>query len=152
MLPPPAGTEFDLEGVSPGPAVLSPDGNSLAFISEGAVWVVPIHGQVDPDIAGEPVRLAEVPDVWDNGSLMAWSANGEWIAVNGGSESVEGALDASMTMKQARQMASREEAVETLVKMVHLGELSEGDWILVKGSRGMRMETIIESLKKAIDN
>jgi Tol biopolymer transport system component len=66
--------------------VLSPDGNSLAFISEGAVWVVPLHGKVDPDIAGEPVRLAEVPGVWDNGSLLAWSANGEWIAVNGGSE------------------------------------------------------------------
>ena len=62
--------------------VLSPDGNKLAFISEGAVWVVPIHGKVDPDIAGEPVRLAEVPEIWDNGSLMAWSADGQWIAVN----------------------------------------------------------------------
>ncbi len=62
--------------------VLSPDGNKLAFISEGAVWVVPLHGKVDPDIAGEPVRLAEVPGVWDNGSLHAWSADGEWIAVN----------------------------------------------------------------------
>lgn len=66
--------------------VLSPDGKRLAFISEGAVWVVPLHGKVDPDIAGEPVRLAEVPGVWDTGSLVAWSANGEWIAVNGGSE------------------------------------------------------------------
>ena len=66
--------------------VLSPDGNRLAFISEGAVWVVPLHGKVDPDIAGEPVRLAHVPGVWDNGSLLTWSADGEWIAVNGGSE------------------------------------------------------------------
>ncbi|MGD8360838.1 MAG: tetratricopeptide repeat protein [Gemmatimonadota bacterium] len=69
--------------------VLSPDGNRLAFISDGAVWVVPIHGRVAPDIAGEPVRLAAVPGVWDNGSLLAWSANGEWIAVNGGSEDVD---------------------------------------------------------------
>jgi Tol biopolymer transport system component len=66
--------------------VLSPDGNKLAFISEGAVWVVPLHGRVGPDIAGEPVRLAEVPGVWDTGSLMAWSADGEWIAVNGEAE------------------------------------------------------------------
>lgn len=72
--------------------VLSPDGNKLAFISEGAVWLVPLQGNVGPDIAGEPVRLAEVPGVWDNGSLMAWSADGEWITVNGGSE--DGALDA----------------------------------------------------------
>lgn len=63
--------------------VLSPEGNKLAFISEGAVWVVPLHGKVDQDIAGEPVRLAEVPGVWDVGSLLAWSADGKWIAVNG---------------------------------------------------------------------
>lgn len=63
--------------------VLSPDGNKLAFISEGALWVVPLHGRVDPDIAGEPVRLADVAGIWDRGSLMAWSADGEWIAING---------------------------------------------------------------------
>jgi len=63
--------------------VLSPEGDRLAFISESAVWVVPLHGKVDLNIAGEPVRIAEVPGVWDNGSLMAWSADGEWIAVNG---------------------------------------------------------------------
>jgi Tol biopolymer transport system component len=63
--------------------VLSPDGKMLAFVSEGAVWVVPLHGNVDPDIAGEPVRIAEVPGARDNGSLMAWSADGDWIAVNG---------------------------------------------------------------------
>ncbi len=62
--------------------VLSPDGKKLALISEGAVWVVPLHGRVDSNIAGEPVRLADVDGVWDNGSLMAWSANGKWIAVN----------------------------------------------------------------------
>ena len=55
-----------------------------------------------------------------------------------------------MKMKQAKQMASKEDAVASLVNMVHLGELSEGDWILVKGSRGMRMETIIESLRKKL--
>ena len=66
--------------------VLSPDGDKLAFISEGAVWVVPLHGKVDPDIAGEPVRIADVPGVWDVISLLAWSADGEWIAVNGKAE------------------------------------------------------------------
>ena len=62
--------------------VLSPEGDKLAFISEGAVWMVPLHGKVDPDIAGEPVRIADVPGIWDNGSLLAWSVDGEWIAVN----------------------------------------------------------------------
>jgi Tol biopolymer transport system component len=63
--------------------VLSPEGDKLAFISEGAVWMVPLHGKVDPNIAGEPVRIAEVPGVWDVSSLLAWSADGKWIAVNG---------------------------------------------------------------------
>jgi len=31
MIPPPAGTEFDLDGASPGPARLSPDGTMIAF-------------------------------------------------------------------------------------------------------------------------
>ncbi|MFH1215796.1 MAG: UDP-N-acetylmuramoyl-tripeptide--D-alanyl-D-alanine ligase [Pseudomonadota bacterium] len=59
---------------------------------------------------------------------------------------VEGALDARMTMKQARQMENKEEIVDSIVKLVALGELEQGDYVLVKGSRGMRMETIIEQL------
>ncbi len=66
--------------------VLSPDGNKLAFMSDDAVWVVPLHGKVDPDIAGEPVRLAEVPGIWEASGMMAWSADGKWIAVYGFSD------------------------------------------------------------------
>jgi hypothetical protein len=75
--------------------VLSPDGNKLAFMSDGAVWMVPLHGKVDPDIAGEPVRLAEVPGIWAASNMMAWSADGKWIAVYGGgnqSDSDEGSV------------------------------------------------------------
>ena len=63
---------------------------------------------------------------------------------------VEGALDASMTMKQARQMGSKDEIVEAILKLHALGELGKGDFLLVKGSRGMRMETIIEELRKRL--
>jgi UDP-N-acetylmuramyl pentapeptide synthase len=34
---------------------------------------------------------------------------------------------------------------------VTLGELTPGDLLLVKGSRGMRMETIIEQLRKRLE-
>jgi Tol biopolymer transport system component len=68
---------------NPQNGVLSADGKKLAFISNGAVWIVPLHGNIDPGIAGEPIRLREIPGVADNGSLMAWSADGKWIAVNG---------------------------------------------------------------------
>lgn len=61
--------------------VLSPEGDKLAFMSDGAVWFVPLHGKVDSDIAGEPVRLAEVQGLWEDGKMLSWSADGQWIAV-----------------------------------------------------------------------
>lgn len=67
----------------PDHGVLSPDGSKLAFVSDGGLWVVPIHGNVDPTIAGEPVRIAGVEGVWDGYGNLAWSGDGRWIAVNG---------------------------------------------------------------------
>jgi Tol biopolymer transport system component len=70
--------------VNPGSGVLSPDGKNLVFASEGCIWSVPIHGKVDPDIAGRPVRLTEATETmsaWDWG-MLALSADGKWIAFN----------------------------------------------------------------------
>lgn len=67
---------------NPGNGVLSPDGSKLAFVSSGSVWVVPVQGNVAPDIAGEPVRIAEGIEAIDVGNLLTWSRDGEWIAVN----------------------------------------------------------------------
>jgi Tol biopolymer transport system component len=67
----------------PHSGVLSPDGRKLAFVSEGGVWLMPLHGNVHPDIAGAPVQIAAIDDVWDNVGQLSWSANGKWIAVNG---------------------------------------------------------------------
>ncbi len=67
--------------------VLSPDGHKLAFTSEGSVWVVPIQGNVGPDIAGEPIRLTEPIGARTTGNLgLSWSADGEWIAFNAGQD------------------------------------------------------------------
>ena len=68
---------------NPGNGVLSPDGNLLAFTSQGSVWVVPISGKVQPDLAGEPVRLTEPLGALNLGNTMvAWSGDGQWIAFN----------------------------------------------------------------------
>jgi Tol biopolymer transport system component len=66
--------------------VLSPDGKKLAFTSENAVWVVPLQGNIDPDIAGEPICIANIPGATNVHNWMTWSANGKWIAVNSGYE------------------------------------------------------------------
>jgi len=67
---------------NPGNGVLSPDGKLLAFTSQGSVWVLPISGKVQPNLAGEPVRLTEPMGAWNMGNIMAWSADGQWIAFN----------------------------------------------------------------------
>jgi Tol biopolymer transport system component len=67
--------------------VLSPDGSKLAFTSEGSVWVVPLQGNVGPDIAGEPIQLTGPMEARTLGNLgMSWSADGEWIAFNTGQD------------------------------------------------------------------
>ena len=40
-----------------GNGVLSPDGNEMASLSDGGIWIIPLHGKVNPDIAGSPSRL-----------------------------------------------------------------------------------------------
>ncbi len=67
---------------NPGNGVLSADGKRLAFISEERLWVIPVAGKVEPDLAGEPVTLTEPMEAWDMSSALAWSADGKWIAFN----------------------------------------------------------------------
>jgi Tol biopolymer transport system component len=66
----------------PGNGVLSPDGSRLAFTSDGSLWVVPLQGNVEPNMAGEPVQLTEPMCAANWGNELAWSADGEWIAFN----------------------------------------------------------------------
>jgi Tol biopolymer transport system component len=63
-----------------GVGALSPDGGRFAFASEGSIWVVPVHGKVDPAIAGEPLKLTEAIPGWV--VLPTWSGDGKWIAFN----------------------------------------------------------------------
>jgi len=66
----------------PDNGVLSPDGKHMAFTSQGSVWIVPLQGKVQPDLAGEPYRLTEPMEATNYGNTIAWSYNGEWIAFN----------------------------------------------------------------------
>ena len=61
-------------------------------------------------------------------------------------ELVAGARQAGMTADQAQQCASKEAIVAWLQQAVEAGRLQAGDILLLKGSRGMRMETIASGL------
>ena len=84
----PTFTKIDIPS-RPQNGVLSPDGMRLAFVSEGSVWVVPVHGNVAPDIAGEPLRITGPMGAWDMGNQLAWSGDGEWIAFSSTPNDVE---------------------------------------------------------------
>ena len=66
----------------PDNGVLSPDGENLAFTSQGAVWILPVKGKVQPDLAGEPHRITEPMEASNYGNTLAWSGDGQWIAFN----------------------------------------------------------------------
>jgi len=66
----------------PDNGVLSPDGENLAFTSEGSVWIVPVQGKVQPDLAGEPHRITEPMEASNYANTLTWSGDGKWIAFN----------------------------------------------------------------------
>ncbi len=66
----------------PDNGVLSPDGEKLAFTSQGSVWIVPVQGKVQPDLAGEPYRITEPMEANNFSNTLAWSGDGKWIAFN----------------------------------------------------------------------
>ncbi len=66
-------------------------------------------------------------------------------------KTVEGALNGGMTMKQVSSAVASEEVLDRLMKLYHLREIDQGDWVLVKGSRGMKMEIIVEGLKTQLE-
>jgi UDP-N-acetylmuramoyl-tripeptide--D-alanyl-D-alanine ligase len=61
---------------------------------------------------------------------------GEWAPVI-----VESAIRHGFPLERAKVVESHPEAISILKQWIQ-----EGDWILVKGSRGMRMEKIVEGL------
>jgi Tol biopolymer transport system component len=69
---------------------LSPDGTQLAYVAEGSVWSVPVHGASDPTLAGASRRITEQIHAWTWCDDIAWSYDGNWLALNVGEQSKEG--------------------------------------------------------------
>jgi len=63
-------------------------------------------------------------------------------------EVVEAARAAGMDNNRARSFGNKEDITEFIRTMMGKGEIGTGDWLLVKGSRGVQMETVINELKE----
>jgi UDP-N-acetylmuramoyl-tripeptide--D-alanyl-D-alanine ligase len=79
----------------------------------------------------------------DAGEFAAKAGKVDWIIGVAGdaSQIVEGAVAAGLSKSQTRFFASSEEAAGFLVDFV-----APGDLLLVKGSRGVKMERIVDTL------
>jgi murE/murF fusion protein len=60
---------------------------------------------------------------------------------------VTGARDAGMAPETARHFRSKEELAGWLAELVRTDRVGTADWLLVKGSRGMRMEEVLDLLR-----
>lgn len=61
-------------------------------------------------------------------------------------EVVLGALEEGMNPERVRMFDTKEDAARYLLKLQSSGQLTKDDWLLVKASRGLQMETIVEQL------
>lgn len=100
-------------------------------------------------VAGEMLELGESASNLhrDAGRRIAQLGIDGLIGVRGlASEIVAGALEAGMSSDAAVFTNTAEEAAEELI-----GEIREGDLILVKGSRGVKTEIVVERLKQRFE-
>jgi UDP-N-acetylmuramyl pentapeptide synthase len=59
-----------------------------------------------------------------------------------------GARAAGMDPARVHAFAGKEEMIACLRRLARAGEIGAGDWLLVKGSRGAGMETVVAALKE----
>lgn len=73
----------------------------------------------------------------------------KYLAVTGkyATTVADGAIKAGMNSKNIGIFENKKILTEWLLELIENKEISNNDWILVKGSRGMRMEEVIATLK-----
>ncbi len=111
------------------------------------------HGQKTAAILGDMLELgdqAESAHRLIGESVVSHKIDYLLTVGDFGQAVVQGAIDSGMARKRAKNFASKENLSNYFHKLEDKRELLPGDWILVKGSRGIRMETIISELKNKV--
>jgi UDP-N-acetylmuramyl pentapeptide synthase len=78
----------------------------------------------------------------------------DYLAAYGSQEQnmVTSALDAGMDLEKVKGFKSKKDLVGWLNQLKQDNKIKADDWLLIKGSRGMRMEEILDLLNKNQNN
>ncbi len=113
-------------------------------------------------IRGEHKTIAILGDMLELGeeSERAHRRLGEMVACKGfdhllvyGEYSkivAQGAMDASMALRQVHRLPDKDAILQTIFECMEEKSFGKGDYFLVKGSRGMCMEKIVEGLQREL--
>ena len=103
-------------------------------------------------VLGDMFELGDASEVLhaEVGRMAAGSGCDLLVAV-GRFAPVMAAAARSAGVEKATVCQDRESAAELLRTLVAAGEIRSGDWILLKGSRGMRMEVVRDALAAALE-
>ena len=74
-------TKINMPTKLPADVKLSPDGKDLAMVYDYKLWIMPLKGNLGPDIPGKPVQL-DIDGIKAEDSGLSWSYDGKWIAFN----------------------------------------------------------------------
>jgi len=141
-----------LETLANGLMVINDCYNANPASMRAALTMLADLGRTGKKIAvlGDMLELGE-------GSAAAHRAIGETAARLGldylaafgpqGAETVRAAREQGLDPARARSFADKEELTAWLADLIGRQGLAGEDWLLVKGSRGMRMESVLDTLR-----
>lgn len=101
-------------------------------------------------VLGDMLELGECSELEHSqiGELAAWSGFDYLFAVGAFADTmVVAARNAGMSSDRAMKFQTKKDLAKHIAELFEKNNLSRGDLVLVKGSRGMRMEEVIDELE-----
>ncbi len=138
----PGGLHVVNDAYNANPASMAAGLRAVAAFGRGGRHVAALGDMLELGDASEALHH-------DIGALVA-SLGYDRLAVTGTNAAivVQAALEAGMNRVDVQVFPNPPAIADWLCRMQTDGVLGAGDWLLVKGSRGMRMETLIEELEQ----
>ena len=140
----PGGLRLVNDAYNANPASMAAGLRAVAAFGSGCRHVAALGDMLELGSASEALHR-------EIGTLVA-ALGYDRLAVTGDHAAIlaQAALDAGMQQADVRVFPDQRSIADWLCQMRTDGRLNSGDWLLVKGSRGMRMERLIEELEQRL--